>query len=310
MPKILLTGMNGQVGYELQRSLLEVGEVFAFDRQNLDISKPAAIREAIQRVRPQIIVNAAAYTAVDKAESDVAAAQAINADAVQIIAEEAKKISAMLVHYSTDYVFDGSKTSPYSENDPTNPVSVYGKSKLAGDQAIQQVGVPHLIFRTAWIYSTRGRNFLLTILRLASEREELRVVRDQVGAPTWCREIAAATTSILSQLPQEADPVARLAEVSGLYHMTAGGVTTWYDFACAILDEAAAIPANRSWLRAATDGRPLKAKRVLPIRTEEYPTPARRPAFSVLSNSLLKEKFGLQLQGWREQLHAAFVTES
>jgi len=198
--RILLVGKNGQVGAELAIALPTLGEVIALDRQQLDLSKPDAIRRTIQAIRPALIVNAAAYTAVDQAEKEEAVAQALNVDAPALMAQEAKKIGAGIVHFSTDYVFDGSKRSPYVENDPSNPVSVYGKTKLAGEQAIQEVGVPHLIFRTAWVYGTRGRNFLLTILRLASQREELRIVHDQFGAPTWCREIARGTASVLGGL--------------------------------------------------------------------------------------------------------------
>src|ERR1700683_2626365 len=198
--RILLTGKNGQVGAELAHLLPALAEVVALDRRDLDLSRPDDIRRTIRDLRPTLIVNAAAYTAVDQAEKDVAAAQAINSDAPALMAQEAKNIGAGLVHYSTDYVFDGAKQSPYEENDRSNPVSVYGKTKLAGEQAIQDVGLPHLIFRTAWVYGTRGRNFLLTILRLASQREELGIVHDQFGAPTWCREIACGTALVLEQL--------------------------------------------------------------------------------------------------------------
>lgn len=304
--RILLIGKTGQVGGELATFLPRVGEVVALDRQQLDLSKPDQIRGTIREVRPQIIVNAAAYTAVDQAEADQAAARAINADAPAIIAEEAKNIGAGLVHYSTDYVFDGSKNSPYDENDLANPPSVYGRTKLAGEQAIRNVGVSHLIFRTAWVYGTRGRNFLLTVLRLASQREELRIVRDQIGAPTWCREIARATTSILGRLSADGESASSLSGISGTYHMTAGGATTWYGFAQAVLDEASQAPPDLPWLAAATNGRPLIVQRVLPITTAEYPTSARRPAYSVLSNSLLTNTFGVHLTDWRAALHNVF----
>jgi dTDP-4-dehydrorhamnose reductase len=304
-PKILLTGKNGQVGAELAVALPRLGEVIALDRQQLDLSRPDDIRRAIREVRPALIVNAAAYTAVDQAEKEEALAQAINADAPALIAKEAKRIGAGLVHYSTDYVFDGSNHSPYEEDDPTNPVSVYGKTKLAGERAIQHVGLPHLIFRTAWVYGTSGRNFLLTVLRLASQREELRIVRDQIGAPTWSREIARGTTSILERLLADREGLLSLPETDGIYHMTAGGIASWYDFAQAILEEASHAPQNASWLATATGRRPLIAKRICPITTAEYPTPARRPAYSVLSNSRLARDFGVQLAEWRSQLHAA-----
>jgi dTDP-4-dehydrorhamnose reductase len=308
-PRILLTGKNGQVGAELAALLPALGEVVAPDRPDLDLSKPHDVRRTIREIRPSLIVNAAAYTAVDQSETEQALAQAINADAPALMAVEAKKIGAGLVHYSTDYVFDGLKHSPYVENDPPNPVSVYGKTKLAGEQAIQAAGLPHLIFRTAWVYGTRGRNFLITILRLASLREELGIVDDQFGAPTWCREIARGTVSVLERLLANQPSALSLPESGGLYHMTAAGITTWHEFAVAILDEASHIPPSRSWVTSATGGRTLIAKRVRPITTAEYPTPARRPAYSVLSNSRLTERFGVQLAEWRAQLHAA-VTEN
>jgi dTDP-4-dehydrorhamnose reductase len=309
-PLILLTGSSGQVGYELERLLPSVGEVRAFDREHLDLLKVDDIRRTIRTIRPDLIVNAAAYTAVDKAESDMATARAINADAPRVMAEEARNIGATLVHYSTDYVFDGLKKSPYVEDDPPNPVSVYGAMKLAGEQAIRETGVSHLILRTAWVYSTRGRNFLLTILRLAAQREELRIVQDQIGAPTWCREIARATTSILKSLIARSEGTLALPATSATYHMTASGTTTWHDFAVAIVDEASRASENLSWLASATGAQPLAVRRILPISSEQYPTPARRPPYSVLSNSLLNHTFGISLPDWREQLHSTFVDEA
>lgn len=301
---ILLVGKNGQVGEELVRALPRLGNVTAVGREELDLSKPEDIRRVIRGVRPNLIVNAAAYTAVDKAESDEAAARAINADAPAVMAEEAKRVGAALVHYSTDYVFDGSKKSPYEEDDLTNPLSVYGKTKLEGEQAITSAGVPHLIFRTSWVYATRGKNFLLTVLRLATQRAELRIVQDQAGAPTWSREIAASTAEILEQsIQKEAGP--SLTGIHGIYHMTAGGETTWYDFARAILEEARMQPQKGLWFAAATNGLPLIAQRVVPISTAEYPTPARRPVNSILSNSRLKQTFGFELPDWRKQLQTA-----
>jgi dTDP-4-dehydrorhamnose reductase len=303
--RILLTGKNGQVGADLAKMLPRLGEVIALDHQQLDLSKPDDIRQTIREIRPFLIVNAAAYTAVDQAEKEEAIAQAVNADAPALMAQEAKKIGAGLVHYSTDYVFDGSKHCPYEEDDPPNPINVYGKTKLAGEQAIQDAGVPHLIFRTSWVYGTHGRNFLLTVLRLATQREELRIVRDQIGAPTWCREIARGTASVLERLADNRKGAFSLRESSGVYHMSAAGVTTWYDFAEAILDEVLHAPPNLSWLSTATDGRALTVKRILPITTAEYPTPARRPAYSVLSNARLAQHFSIQLPDWRTQLHLA-----
>jgi dTDP-4-dehydrorhamnose reductase len=308
--RILLTGKNGQVGHELLSSLPALGELYAFDRHQLDLLSPEAIRRAIHSTRPQLIVNAAAYTAVDKAESEQVAAHAINTAAAQIIAEEAKKIGAAVIHYSTDYVFDGLKTEPYEETDLPNPMSVYGKTKLAGEQAIRESGAPYLIFRTAWVYATRGRNFLLRILKLAAERDELSVVRDQIGAPTWCREIAQATSEIVASLSSEGGLTSSVARFSGTYHMTAAGTTSWYDVTRAILEEARSAPADLSWLTQATGGRPLKVRTVFPITTEQYPTPARRPPYSVLSNELLNRTFGIELPDWREQLHQAFVSRN
>jgi dTDP-4-dehydrorhamnose reductase len=309
-PKILLTGKDGQVGMELQRFLPQLGEVIALGRQELDLSKPDDLRRMIRTVRPNLIVNAAAYTAVDQAEKEEAIARAINADAPAVMAEEAKKIGAGLVHYSTDYVFDGSKNSPYEVTDPTNPLNVYGKTKLLGERAIQETGVPHLIFRTAWVYATRGRNFLLTILRLATQgSDELRIVSDQIGAPTLGREIALATTQILKQIYGRDHGLASLTEMSGMYHMTAVGETNWYEFAKAIFGEASRMPHSAPWFAAATGGRPFVARRIIPISTEQYPTPARRPAYSLLSNSHLTETFGVQLPEWRAQLHSVFVAQ-
>lgn len=305
-PKILLTGKNGQLGDDLQHMLPRLGEVIATDRKQLDLSRPGDIRSLIRDVHPDLIVNAAAYTAVDQAEKDESLARAINSEAPAIMAEEAKKIGAALIHYSTDYVFDGSKNSPYQENDPPNPISVYGRTKLAGEQAVRDSGVDHLIFRTAWVYSTRGKNFLLTILRLATQREELRIVRDQVGAPTWCRDIAAATVKALQQICDRNDGTATWSERSGTYHMTAGGETNWYEFTQAILQEAAQAPDSALWFRAATNGKELLVRRVVPITTAEYPTPARRPAYSVLSNSKLNRVFGIQLPDWVQQLNEVF----
>jgi dTDP-4-dehydrorhamnose reductase len=303
-PKILLTGKNGQVGHDLQRFLPRLGEVVALDRQQLDLSRFDEIRRVIREIRPALIVNAAAYTAVDLAEKEHSLAQAINAEAPAIMAEEARRIDAALVHYSTDYVFDGSLNSPYEETDPTNPINVYGKTKLAGEQAIRDSCVHHLIFRTAWLYSTRGKNFLLTILRLATEREELRIVNDQIGAPTWSREIASATAEVLRNFFDRTGNVSAWAELSGTYHMTAGGETSWFEFAKAILEEAKKQATSPPpWFAEATRGKPLLSRVVTPITTAEYPTPARRPAYSVLSNLHAVRTFGIELADWRTQLH-------
>jgi dTDP-4-dehydrorhamnose reductase len=365
-PRILLTGKNGQVGSELAGLLPSVGELTAVGRSELDLAKPHDIRRVIAESRPNLIINAAAYTAVDQAEREEPLARAINADAPAVIAEEAKKIGALVIHYSTDYVFDGAKRTPYTESDPTNPLSAYGRTKLAGEEAIRASGVAHLILRTAWVYSTSGKNFLLTILRLASTREDLRVVNDQFGAPTSARTTAQATTRIFApqepapalarnspavagsygysaaggsaELPrvlgpasfrgkpreksidekrplalnpvpaQHPGPWSFLAECTGTYHLTAAGVTTWYEFALAILDalqNKSRIPPDTPWFAAATSGRPIIAKRIIPIPTKEYPTPARRPAYSVLSNARFARTFGFSLPDWRAQLSSA-----
>jgi dTDP-4-dehydrorhamnose reductase len=299
-PTILLTGKSGQVGGELLSLLPRIGETIAPGRADLDLADPAAIRRVVRELRPALIVNAAAYTAVDQAESEEARAHAVNAVAPGILAEEAKTLGVMLVHYSTDYVFDGAKRSPYEESDPTGPLGAYGRTKLAGEEAIRATGAAHLIFRTEWVYARTGRNFLLTILRLATQREELRIVSDQTGAPTWSRMIAAATVRILERCP-----ASELAERSGIYHLTAAGETTWYGFARAILEECADPARLDPWFTQATAGRRLMAKSVLPIATLDYPTPAWRPPYSVLSNRKLRQTFALELPDWRAQLHRA-----
>jgi dTDP-4-dehydrorhamnose reductase len=305
-PIILLIGRNGQVGSELARTLLQVGTVVALNRDQLDLSNPGKIREVVRSVRPHLIVNAAAYTSVDKAESEVAVARAINSEAPAVLAEAAQRIGATLVHYSTDYVFDGLKKAPYTEEDSPTPQNVYGRTKLAGEDAIRLSGASHLMFRTEWVYAQMGRNFLLTILRLATEHEELQIVNDQIGAPTWSRSIAIASTQVLSRILSENDPGA-LEKVSGTYHMTASGETTWFQFAEAILEEASQLTAKPEWFTAATRGKPIIAKRVTPILTSDYPTPAKRPSNSILSNDKLARTFGTRLPDWREQLKSVFA---
>jgi len=303
--RILLTGKKGQIGAKLAVLLPGLGEVAAFDRHELDLLNPDHVRRAIRDVQPNVIVNAAAYTSVDQAEREEKQARIINVDAPALMAEEAKRIGALLVHYSTDYLFDGSSSLPYAESDQPNPINVYGKTKLAGEEAIRAVGAPHLIFRTAWVYGTTGRNFLLTILRLATEREELKVVHDQFGTPTWSHEIANGTTLVLRQLYEQGRKT--ISKFGGIYHMTAAGKTTWFEFAKVILEEASRMPRGIPWFEAATKGRPLDTRRVTAIPAEEYPTPARRPAYSVLSNSRLKQDFGLELPAWSLQLRAVFA---
>jgi dTDP-4-dehydrorhamnose reductase len=286
--KILLTGKNGQVGWELQRTLSVMGTVIACGRSELDLQNPDAIRTKIQELHPDVIVNAAAYTAVDKAEEEPEAARLINATAPGVLAEEAKKISAFMVHYSTDYVFDGTINCLYKEDDQTNPVNVYGKTKLEGEQAITASGANHVTLRTSWVYGTRGKNFLLTIKRLAKERDELRIVDDQIGTPTWCRMLAELTSQIIARYQLNPE---YLREVDGIYHAVGGGETSWYGFAKAILEQ--------------LDNGESKPTKLTPIPTSEYPLPANRPYYSVMSNSKLKEVFGLEIPTWQKQLELA-----
>jgi dTDP-4-dehydrorhamnose reductase len=287
--RILLTGKSGQVGGELRHILSKFGKTIATNRNELDLSDPDQIRNTVRHFRPELIVNAGAYTAVDKAESDPETARAVNGIAPEILAEEARTAGAVLIHYSTDYVYSGeARAKPYLETDSTNPASVYGKTKLEGDLAIEENGVPHLIFRTSWIYGLEGKNFLRTILQLAGEQEELRVVDDQIGTPTWCRSIAEATGAIIEQLLKRGGGSfsETVAEVSGVYHMTCGGRTSWHGFARSILDLADPIPQAQ----------------LVSIPTKDYPTPACRPAYSVLSNAKLKATFDIVLPGWEETL--------
>ena len=286
---ILLIGGNGQIGWELRQALAPLGAVRVLDRAALDLASAEAIRGAVRETAPGLIVNAGAYTAVDRAESEPDLAQAVNGSAPGILAEEAKRLGAALVHYSTDYVFDGRLTRPYREDDPTGPISAYGRSKLAGEQAIAAVGGAYLILRTAWVYSLRGANFLTTIGRLAAQQEELRVVDDQRGAPTWARAIAEATALILTRCNARSGP-GELGERGGLYHLSAAGETTWFGFAEAII----------AGMRAAGDR--LSAREAVPIATADYPTPAQRPAWSVLDCGKARDAFGVALPHWRDQL--------
>lgn len=284
--RILVTGVGGQVGFELARSLQGLGHVVAVDRASLDLADPDRIRAVVRDVRPALIVNPAAYTAVDQAESDEAVAMRINAVAPGILAEEAKTLGAALIHYSTDYVFDGTKASPYLETDTPAPQNVYGRSKLKGERAIEAVGGAAIVLRTSWVYGTRGRNFLLTMLRLAAERPELKIVADQIGAPTWANTIAALTAHVAAQAFAAGDAATWWAAHSGVYHLTAGGETSWHGFACAIVE------------RASLALRPS----VIPIPASDYPTPARRPANSCLSNEKLARTFGLAAPDWCDAL--------
>jgi|SRR5215471_7144263 len=276
-PTILVTGSNGQLGFELARLLAPSGNVIAADRAKLDLVDADAIVAAVRGAKPDIILNAGAYTAVDLAEKEASLAAAVNARAPGILAEEAKRIGAVLIHYSTDYVFDGARTTPYPEEAPTAPLNVYGETKLDGERAIAAVGGYALVFRTSWVYGLRGRNFLLTIRKLAAERDELRIVSDQIGVPNWCRSLAEATASVVG-LGNSA-----LAERSGLYHLSAKGEASWFDFARAIVGNVA-------------------KPRIVPIATVDYPLPARRPAYGVLYTARFEAVFGFALPDWRDAL--------
>ncbi|NTX29468.1 dTDP-4-dehydrorhamnose reductase [Burkholderia pyrrocinia] len=284
-PTILVTGVNGQVGFELLRTLQGLGRVVPCDRSTLDLSDLDRVRAFVRDVKPSLIVNPAAYTAVDQAETDVDAARRLNADVPRVFAEEMARSGGALVHYSTDYVFDGTKADAYVETDATNPANVYGATKLDGERAIAATGCAHLILRTSWVYGRRGRNFLLTMLKLGAERPALRVVADQVGAPTWAKTIAAATAHIVAQgtASTEADWWTRRA---GVYHFTSAGATSWCGFAEAIF--ATAMSSH--------------VPQVVPIASSEYPTPAKRPANSRLSLDKLTATFGLQMPDWRDAL--------
>jgi len=285
MTRILLTGKTGQVGYELERSLQGLGEIIALDRSQMDLANLDQVRDVIRSIKPNLIINSAAYTAVDKAESEPELAMRINGEAPGVMAEEAKKLGAAMIHYSTDYVFDGSKSTRYVETDPTCPINVYGATKLAGEQAIRSAGIPHLILRTSWVYGMRGNNFLRTILRLAQERDELRIVADQHGAPTWCRTIADTTVHIIAQSKCAQLGQEWWQERSGIYHLTAQGQTTWYGFTQAILENATIVK------------KPVLA----PIATQDYPLPAKRPTNSAVSSEKLISVF-CRLPNWEAAL--------
>ncbi len=282
LSRILLAGGTGQVGRALQQALPKSATLIAPDRSTLDLANPDSIRNAIRDYRPNLIINAAAYTAVDRAETDADLAMAVNGTAPGMLAEEAKRLGAMLTHYSPDYVFDDSTSTAYTETDTPNPLSVYGKTKLAGEQAIQAVGSAHYILRTSWVYAAEGANFMNTILRLARERPELRIVDDQTGAPTWATVIAEMTAQMLHKAPDRDN-------LHGLYHLTATGAITWYRFAQAILDETQKISGTVS-------------PRLIPITTAEYPLPAQRPTNSRLDTSRFSTVFGITPAPWRDML--------
>ncbi len=287
--KILVTGITSQVGWELMRSMQPLGEVIGVNSQQMNLADPDAIRRVIRAIQPGLIVNPAAYTAVDKAESEPELAMQINGIAPGIIAEEAKRLEVTLIHYSTDYVFDGTKEGPYTEKDKANPQSIYGKSKLAGEKAIQAAACDHLILRTSWVYAARGKNFLKTILRLAQERESLRIVADQFGAPTSARLIADTTAHIIRQIATEQRHKSLGSRsYPGVLNLTSGGATSWHGFASYILEQAVLnLPQFK----------PLSNK-IDAINTSEYPLPAPRPANSLLDSHQLNTSFGISLPKW------------
>lgn len=284
--KILLFGKDGQVGWELRRALAPLGEIVLAGRLQADLDQPHLLRSFLRQVRPEVIVNAAAYTEVDKAESEPEKARRINAQSVGVMAEEAARLNAWLVHYSTDYVFDGEKSSPYREEDPTNPLSVYGKTKLEGERLIQELNARHMIFRTSWVYSVHGRNFAKTMLRLAKEEEELKVVMDQQGAPTSAELIADVTAHAIYRLFTNTPKAQMLA---GMYHLAANGETTWHGYAQYLLELA---HAKGSFLKAGPDA-------VRSIPASAYALPAVRPANSRLDTTKLVKTFNLHLPDWR-----------
>ncbi len=290
-PRLLIVGAAGQLGVELQRSFAGLGSIIAVDRETFDLADPEQTRALVRREKPDVILNAAAYTAVDRAESEADVATAINENAPRVLAEEALRTNALLVHYSTDYVFDGSKQAPWVESDEPNPLSVYGASKLGGERAIQQVGGRYLIFRTSWVYGPHGKNFLLTMLRLAGERDRLSIVDDQIGSPTTSIELARATHTVVAGVLSE--KFGSTKNWAGLYHMTCADTVTWFGFAQAIFAKAAAQMDVRS-------------PELIPIRTDDYPTPAKRPQYSVLSNQKLFDSFGVRLCNWQDALDEVF----
>jgi dTDP-4-dehydrorhamnose reductase len=283
----MVTGRYGQVGWELLRSLAPLGQVIGCERRDADLSQPGTLREAVARWQPDVVVNAAAYTMVDKAEQEEELASVVNGAAVGALAEAARAAGALFIHYSTDYVFDGSKQGPYVESDATNPLNAYGRSKLAGEHAVRAAGGDWLVLRTSWVYGARGKNFLRTMLRLAAERETLNVVADQFGAPTSARMIADTTAHVISRALAER----RTGKFdSGIFHLTASGATSWHCFASKIVDAArAALPAGA-----------IAVQNVKPIPAADYPTPARRPGNSLLDNTRLEQRFEICRQSWQD----------
>lgn len=294
--KIVIVGRNGQLAWEANQQFQGLGQIICLGRPEIDLLDIKGVREEMRRIKPSVIVNAAAYTAVDQAESEPEAAMKINSQAPAAMAEEAKRSGALFITYSTDYVFDGKKATPYSETDPTAPLNVYGASKLSGEKAVEAVGGSYLIIRTSWVYGARGKNFLKTILKLAAERPELRIVDDQVGAPTWSRDLVDATRKIIEQLVARSSSAKisigeALGDRRGIYHMSATGSVSWYGFAAAILEEMGKRGLSKGTLA-----------KLVPMPDSEYPTPAARPHNSRLCNDKLKNAFGVTLPAWRESL--------
>ena len=288
-PIILIIGKNGQVGWELQRSLSPLGDLVCCDRKKLDMSDSENIRALVRDIKPDVIVNAAAYTAVDKAEEEVELATQINGVAPGVLADEARKINALLIHYSTDYVFNGASKSPYTETDIPDPINIYGESKLKGEFLIGQSNIDYVILRTSWVYASRGHNFLRSILRLAREREELNIVNDQIGSPTSARLIADVSAQIIWQsLSQRKNNTFK----SGLYHLVSAGYVSWFGFASKIVEYAGKYIGEEH----------IELKRMLPIPTSEYPTPARRPLSSRLSTDKISTQFSIYMPNWEQQL--------
>ena len=285
--RLLVTGASGQVGWELSRSLLPLGDVIALDRRGCDLSQPELLPSLIYDLKPDVIVNAAAYTAVDKAEQEEQLATTINGTAVGVLAEESRKAGILLVYYSTDYVFDGVKETPYTEEDAPHPINAYGRSKLAGETAMCQAGGAYVILRTSWVYAGRGHNFVRTMLRLAGERYELRIVDDQIGTPTWAHDIADATAQIIHAIRRER---AEGRFASGILNLTASGATSWHGFAGAIFEDAR------------RHGLLQRVPHLKPIPSAEYPTPAARPKNSRLARERLSKRFGIALPDWKQRL--------
>lgn len=283
--KILLTGKNGQLGFELQRSLAPLGEVYAVGAQECDLADLDAIRSLVRSVQPDLIVNPAAYTAVDRAESEAELATAVNTEAPRVLGEEASKMGAWVIHYSTDYVFDGTGSGAYVETDTTNPQSVYGRTKRDGELALQASCPQHLIFRTSWVVGAHGANFAKTILRLAAERDSLNIIDDQYGAPTSAALLADITAQVVGRVQREGLP----GFPFGLYHLVAGGETTWYDYARFVINQAAAAVKTMK----------VTLNNIHPITTDDYPLPAKRPANSRLDTSLIRNTFNLELPDWQ-----------